>query len=71
MDPEIVFFLVAAIIALISKLVERSKSIRAKSLREQAKREKRERLELIRVGAEVAEAPPPPPSPQLVPVRRR
>ncbi|MHC4449028.1 MAG: hypothetical protein ACYS0E_02640 [Planctomycetota bacterium] len=58
MDVEIIFFIVAAIIATISKLHEKSKRVREKSLAQQRKRESSERLELIPKRAEpVAPAP--------------
>lgn len=58
MDVEIIFFIVAAIIATISKLHEKSKQVRAKSLAQQRKQESRERLELIPGQAEPVEPAP-------------
>lgn len=57
---EVVFFLVAAIIALINKLYEKSRELRARSQQQMRANEGRQRLDLVRVGAEVVEAPPQP-----------
>jgi len=67
---EVIFFLVAAIIALINKLYEKTQEIRKKSQAQMRARD-RDQLDLVRVGAEVAEAPPerPQPKPRTVAVR--
>jgi hypothetical protein len=68
---EVIFFLVATIIALVNKLYEKSRQVRAKSKKQQRAKEGRERLEFVRAGAEVVEAPvePKAPEPQSIVVR--
>ena len=57
-NVEVIFFLVAAVIALINKLYEKSKQLRERAIKQQHQRETRDRLDLVRAGAEVVEAPP-------------
>ena len=71
LDIEVIFFLLMAVIALINKLYTKSKQIRLESQRQQEHREGRERLELVRVGAEVMEAPAPARKTRATPVAVR
>jgi len=56
---DVIFFLVAAVIALVHKLYEKSKALRESSERKMRARERREHLDLVRTGGEVTEAPRP------------
>ncbi|MHC4941213.1 MAG: hypothetical protein ACYTHK_19945 [Planctomycetota bacterium] len=69
MDPEVAFFILMAIIAAIAKIREMSKQVRKKSIRKQVERAGKERLDLVRVGMEVVEAPPEPAKPKPLPLR--
>lgn len=59
LDIQVIFFLVAAVIALINRLYEKSKELRAKAVQEQKRRESTQQIDLVREGTEVVLTPAP------------